>query len=301
MRRHPDRTPDGGPELEGSHERETVGDEVTLPLQNLRCVFGGCAGSDRVGYSLYYSLRHHLRPARAISALTATVSTTDANSAYTQTAYPTLRRHARCWLDDGSLIVRAQDEIRIYKVHGTLLDRHPKILALLRPSSNGNDNNLQTVEGMVVVHIPGVRGEDFEALLEHSYHDAPLNDSSSFPKVASILRASSNPARFLQEYTHSRALVSRICLRWVRKSPSRPSMLKRLLRSRYAKHYTTASQPIRTITTRIPLISYFTPILFHMACTDVLAEKWMPLVIQTALDDHTLCRPLETLERIIRD
>ena len=53
------------------------------------------------------------------------------------------------------------------------------------------------------------------------------------------------------------------------------------------------------------LVAHFTPILFtvatagHMACTDVLAEKWMPLVIQTALEDNGLCRPLETLERII--
>ena len=36
-----------------------------------------------------------------------------------------------------------------------------------------------------------------------------------------------------------------------------------------------------------------------MACTDVLSEKWMPLVIQPALDDNGLCRPLETLDRII--
>ena len=53
------------------------------------------------------------------------------------------------------------------------------------------------------------------------------------------------------------------------------------------------------------LIGHFTPILFtvatagHMACTDVLAEKWMPLVIQPALDDNGLCRPLETLDRVI--
>ncbi|KAJ3013213.1 hypothetical protein NUW54_g1652 [Trametes sanguinea] len=280
MRRHPDRTPDGGPELEGSHERL---DGQSCNLRGTGMIAERLWGMKSLCHCKICAVclvvvrvqTEWGTRSTILSAITsvplahicphATVSTTDANSAYTQTAYPTLRRHARCWLDDGSLIVRAQDEIRIYKVHGTLLDRHPKILALLRPSSNGNDNNLQTVEGMVVVHIPGVRGEDFEALLEHSYHDAPLNDSSSFPKVASILRASSNPARFLQEYTHSRALVSRICLRWVRKSPSRPSMLKRLLRSRYAKHYTTASQPIRTITTRIPLISYFTPILFHMA------------------------------------
>ena len=36
-----------------------------------------------------------------------------------------------------------------------------------------------------------------------------------------------------------------------------------------------------------------------MACTDVFAEKWMPLVISPALEDNELCRPLETLERII--
>lgn len=53
------------------------------------------------------------------------------------------------------------------------------------------------------------------------------------------------------------------------------------------------------------LVAHFTPILFtvatagHMACTDVFAERWMPLVIQPALDENGLCRPLETLERII--
>jgi len=53
------------------------------------------------------------------------------------------------------------------------------------------------------------------------------------------------------------------------------------------------------------LISHFTPILFtvatakHMACTDVLAETWMPLVIQPALENNGLCRPIETLQQII--
>ena len=47
------------------------------------------------------------------------------------------------------------------------------------------------------------------------------------------------------------------------------------------------------------LVSHFTPILFtvatanHMACTDVFAEAWMPLVIQPALESGGLCRPLE--------
>lgn len=52
------------------------------------------------------------------------------------------------------------------------------------------------------------------------------------------------------------------------------------------------------------LINHFTPILFtpaatpHMACTDVFADVWMPLVIQPALEDDGVYKPLETLERI---
>ncbi|KAG6819437.1 hypothetical protein H0H93_011864 [Arthromyces matolae] len=52
------------------------------------------------------------------------------------------------------------------------------------------------------------------------------------------------------------------------------------------------------------MIEYFTPVLFtppataHMACTDVFADTWMSLVIQPAIDDHGVSRPLETLERI---
>jgi hypothetical protein len=52
------------------------------------------------------------------------------------------------------------------------------------------------------------------------------------------------------------------------------------------------------------LIDYFTPLLFtpaatpHMACTDVFADKWMPLVIQPALEDDGVYKPLETLEQM---
>lgn len=36
-----------------------------------------------------------------------------------------------------------------------------------------------------------------------------------------------------------------------------------------------------------------------MPCTDVFAEMWMPLVIQPALINSGLCRPIETLKEII--
>lgn len=52
------------------------------------------------------------------------------------------------------------------------------------------------------------------------------------------------------------------------------------------------------------LIDYFTPILFtppatpHMACTDVFADTWMPLVIQPAIENDGVYKPLETLEEM---
>jgi len=52
------------------------------------------------------------------------------------------------------------------------------------------------------------------------------------------------------------------------------------------------------------LIDHFTPLLFtpaatpHMACTDVFADTWMRLVIQPALEDDGVYKPLETLERM---
>ncbi|KAI8982947.1 hypothetical protein BD414DRAFT_464037 [Trametes punicea] len=249
-----------------------------------------------------------------------------------------LRRHARYWLDDGSLVVRAQDDI--YKVHRTLLHRHSKVLASLSPSLDDTNDSKRTTDGLVIVHIPDelqVRSEDFEALLEHLYHDAPIDGSTSFPKVASVLRASSKDqldfptihslartrleqmfpsgpdASFASEHAEEALTLA------VRHDI--PSIRKALYYS-IATHShdhdagaSDASGPQRPalspeLSARCDalleqLVSHFTPILFtvatanHMACTDVFAEKWMPLVIQPALDDNGLCRPLETLERII--
>ncbi|KAF7976524.1 hypothetical protein HWV62_6347 [Athelia sp. TMB] len=53
------------------------------------------------------------------------------------------------------------------------------------------------------------------------------------------------------------------------------------------------------------LIDHFTAMLFtpaatpHMACTDVFADTWMPLVIQPALEDDGVYKPIESLQRII--
>lgn len=36
-----------------------------------------------------------------------------------------------------------------------------------------------------------------------------------------------------------------------------------------------------------------------MACTDIFAEQWMPLVIAPSLSDDGVSQPFETLQRII--
>lgn len=79
-----------------------------------------------------------------------------------------LRRHHKFWLDDGSLIVRAQNDL--YKVHRTLLTRQSSRLASL---AEGEPHHAAATE-CPILHIPkevGLESQDFEALLEHLYHD----------------------------------------------------------------------------------------------------------------------------------
>ncbi|EIW53294.1 uncharacterized protein TRAVEDRAFT_154698 [Trametes versicolor FP-101664 SS1] len=268
-----------------------------------------------------------------MSALTLTVSTSTATTNTEQ--QHEIRRHARYWLEDGSLVVRAQDDF--YKVHRTLLHRHSKVLAALGPSPTDDGH---TVDGLVVVHIPDaleVRSADFEALLEHLYHDAPIDDTAPFTRVASVLRASAKEqldfpaihalartrlegmfpadpesAPFAMEHAEE-ALTLAV-------KHDIPSIRKALYYSIATHSHDHGADDPNAPAPRLPLspelsarcdalldnlIAHFTPILFtvatagHMACTDVFAEKWMPLVIQRALDENGLCRPLETLEEII--
>ncbi|KAH0826871.1 hypothetical protein J3R83DRAFT_4410 [Lanmaoa asiatica] len=54
------------------------------------------------------------------------------------------------------------------------------------------------------------------------------------------------------------------------------------------------------------VVEHFTPVLFeppvtpHMACTNLLADKWFPLVIQSAIAGDSVYKPLEALEQIKR-
>lgn len=71
------------------------------------------------------------------------------------------------------------------------------------------------------------------------------------------------------------------------------------------KRYPLSADNLERCTNLMTLtIEYFTPMLFtppatsHMACTDVFADTWMSHVIQPALEDDGVYKPIETLERI---
>ena len=113
-----------------------------------------------ISSSLWRTLTRRALP--SLAAMTLSTSTEhDTN--------PKLRRHHKYWLDDGSLILRAQNDL--YKVHRTLLERHSRLLATLH-SPDGDRG--KSVEGLAVVHLPEeleVRSGDVEILLEYLYHD----------------------------------------------------------------------------------------------------------------------------------
>jgi len=52
------------------------------------------------------------------------------------------------------------------------------------------------------------------------------------------------------------------------------------------------------------IVEHFTPVLFeppvtpHMSCTNLLADKWFPLVVQGSIANDSVCMPLEALEQL---
>lgn len=264
----------------------------------------------------------------------------------------TLRRHPKYWLDDGSLVVRTQNDL--FKVHRTLLHRHSSIISSLSRDQSQDGGESRLIDGCPVVHVPDdldVSSADFEALLEHLYHDFPLDPEAPFARVASVLRASSSrqldfpaihqlarqrleslfptgpqPAFDIENpddaltlavdyhvYSIQKALFYTLATH-ANLDHDEPEEYALLGTS--AQGAPTNANPLSrfnlspTLTTRCQvllddLIAHFTPILFtvatagHMACTDVFAEKWMPLVITPALANNGLCHPLETLQTIM--
>ncbi|OBZ69284.1 hypothetical protein A0H81_10882 [Grifola frondosa] len=245
------------------------------------------------------------------------------------------RRHPRYWLEDGSLVIRSQNDL--FKVHRTLLHRHSPVLSSL----HGKDPTTSEIDGCPVVHISedlDVQSEDLEALLEHLYHDAfecgctlsagcvypprifpaaarlPFNTYSRAQEVRE--HVPSDPEAFLhpEHADHALTLAIEFDVRSIQKALYYSLATNANLEHGDADGTVTPLSSRPNISPEVmerctkllnQLVDHFTPILFtvatahHMECTDVFAEAWMPLVIQPALESNGLCCPLETLQTII--
>ncbi|KAI9510260.1 hypothetical protein F5148DRAFT_617250 [Russula earlei] len=106
------------------------------------------------------------------------------------------QRSGRFWFDDGSVLIGLMPTV--YKVHNSILDRHPaKFAPWVLDASDPVALALSKAIGdhtVPIIAIPGELGtaiEDFEVLLAYLYHDPYSRPAISFHQLACILRASS--------------------------------------------------------------------------------------------------------------
>ncbi|KAJ7773380.1 hypothetical protein B0H16DRAFT_1512145 [Mycena metata] len=270
-------------------------------------------------------------------------------------------QHPTFWFDDGSLVVKVEGVM--FKVHRTLLTRNSPFLLSLDTENHSNDT-------LKIDPAQRVSAVDFGVLLEHLYHDSPLTSDAPFPRIASVIRASSpqqlhfpkihdialryftdlfpsGPVPFLhpRHLEEALSLATTYHVTSIQKgllyslvtstnfdtegpvshdppeqdleklnaqgnpdpeAESEPAAQSEATDSPSSPHKYVLSPPDaqRCMHLMTHFIDHFSPILFtppatpHMACTDVFADTWMTLVIQPAIDDEGVYKPLETLERI---
>ncbi|KAI0085916.1 hypothetical protein BDY19DRAFT_996349 [Irpex rosettiformis] len=237
-------------------------------------------------------------------------------------------KSSRFWKEDGDFVLVAKNEA--FKVHYDRIST-PKIRGL------PYDITLEPSFGQRVARLPSeVDPADFTIFLEHLYREideTQLTESASLDRLCALIRVSSDgqlqdpdvyaSARSDLEQSLKPDAIGSLEENYIGNAEDILSVVlhyditslrKRLLYTvSTTSHFDSgpSSHPsLSTSTTTLlaslqdNLISHFTPILFtvatasHMACTDVFAEKWMPLVIGPALETSGLCRPVETLRGI---
>ncbi|KAJ7589625.1 hypothetical protein C8J56DRAFT_36489 [Mycena floridula] len=219
-------------------------------------------------------------------------------------------RHPIYWFSDGSVVLNVgQDQ---FKVHASLLARQSPLVSSL--IDKGSD-----IDGVKNITLD-VDAAEVVMLLEHLYHDKPLSTSSGFQRVAAVLRVSSQldfqqihaigvqcfeamvglrgshfPAEFLEEALEISTVYNVLSVQ--------KSLFYNVVTTSHMESLSPGNLE-RCSKLMASIIDYFTPMLFtppatsHMACTDVFADTWMPLVIKPALGDDGVYKPIETLDRI---
>ncbi|KAH8102383.1 hypothetical protein BXZ70DRAFT_1006314 [Cristinia sonorae] len=237
--------------------------------------------------------------------------------------------HPSYWFDDGSIILHVQDTS--YKLHRSLIARHSPFLNSLSDTTD----DLRIPEGLGVLSEDFDRllehlyhdiplSTDSQLSRLGSILRASSESQLHFPDIHRLAkeRFQSLLPQSLEDLSHSERAdhALGIAVQYQMYPIQKALFYSVATHMHFEDEESVDGNPdIKLITsaTMTPdilkqckalldqLIGHFTPILFtvatagHMACTDVLAEKWMPLVIQPALENNGLCRPIETLQSII--
>ncbi|KAF8552443.1 hypothetical protein OG21DRAFT_1477736 [Imleria badia] len=232
--------------------------------------------------------------------------------------------------------VDGQTSIMLFRIHASLLHRHSE-LVLKRESEDGCDVPTMTIPLAFGVQVQDFTSllahlyHDTPLSLEAPFqHVAAILRVSSpeqlnLPSVHSLARSylvamfPSGPSPFVHPNHLEEALS--LALRY-----NITSVRKGIY---YSLVTTTDFEPSSDVTddentTAVPsktialtptdvarcrnlmhgIVEHFTPVLFeppvtpHMTCTNVLADKWFPLVIQSAIAGDSVYKPLEALEKL---
>ncbi|THH33150.1 hypothetical protein EUX98_g1043 [Antrodiella citrinella] len=207
------------------------------------------------------------------------------------------RRHPTYWFEDGSLIVQIQDVA--YKLHKTFLARHSSVLKDLTRTEDG-----YSVSTIRIPDERGVTSDDFDRLLEHLYHDM-YDLLYNMEYILYALNVSIPGCVLICDVQIQKGLYYSVATHMHFEDEDAVPTIDEGLTGPVPLTAVIPADVVRQCKELLDqLLGHFTPILFtvatagHMSCTDVLAETWMPLVIQPALENNGLCRPIETLQSI---
>ncbi|KAI9568051.1 hypothetical protein HD554DRAFT_2205210 [Boletus coccyginus] len=232
--------------------------------------------------------------------------------------------------------VDGQDHVVLFRIHESLLCRHSKVV-LQRELVDGCDIPTVTIPLALGVQIQDFTSllahlyHDTPLSLEAPFQHvaAILRVSSSeqldLPSVHSLARSClvamfpSGPSPFVHPNHLEEALG--LALRYNIASIQKGIYYSLMTTTDFepssdsdATHneHTAPSKPIALTSTDVArcqdlmngILAHFTPILFepsvtpHMACTNLLADKWFPLVTQSAIAGESVYKPLEALEQL---
>ncbi|KAK1236377.1 hypothetical protein PQX77_000361 [Marasmius sp. AFHP31] len=245
-------------------------------------------------------------------------------------------RHEKYWFEDGDMLLhhRYPDpkiHDTLYKIHSSKLSS--RNLHTTKPPFDWEDQatvDLSNCHYALLDEASNVDREDLLELLDHVY-GSNSHAQSDYRRIASLLRISSPSqldipqlhdearARFESLVPNEPENLATFRCDWAEDAMAlsiqyqitevQKPLLYYLIAHSHLDTFPPWVQPntVDDITERVEtimprLIDQFTPIIFtppptsHMECTDIVADRWMSLVIAPALEGGGTGKPLEVLD-----